>query len=446
MVWRRLTLLAALALVFVVCVGDARTAAHDLPADVGIRAFIKPEGPRLHLLVRVPLGAMLDVDYPTRGPSGLLDLTRIGPALDAAVRLWLIPGITIYEDGAALRPPRLISTRISLPSDRSFDSYEGAIAHLAGASLAPEVELYWSQAMLDAHLEYDIASDRSAFAVRPAFARLGVRVTTGVHFLLPGGSGRTFEFAGDPGLVNLDPGWHQSALRFLQLGFSRILEGTEHLLFLVCLVIPLRSIRVVVPVAIAFAVGHSVTFMASASFVTPSALWFRPFVSLLMAVSVVYVAIENMIGSRFNHRWAVAFAFGLVHGFALSFAASQSLQFAGAHVTAALLAFNVGVGLGQVLLLTVIIPPIAIVSRSARSERVATVVLSAVVGHTAWHWMVDRGTDVSRFRVHWPVFDAAFAAKAVSWLLLAVIAATVFVLLRAVTRRVDAIGASPREG
>ena len=434
MIWRRLTLAVAVAIVWRL---DARVTAHDLPTDVAVQTFVKPEGQRLHVVVRVPLAAMLDVDYPTRGPAGLLDLTRIQPALDAAVRLWLIPGITILENGSALRTPRLTSTAISLPSDRSFASYDAALAHLAGDPLSPDVELYWNQAMLDAHLEYDIASDRSAFALRPAFARLGVHVTTVVRFLPAGGDARVFDVTGDPGLIQVDPNWHQSALRFLQVGFTRALDGTEPLLFLVCLVIPLRGLRAIVPVAIAFAAGHSITIFAAHSFITPAALWFRPLVDLLMAASIVYVAVENMLASQFDHRWAVAFASGLVHGFGLSAAMTQSLQFAGTHTAAALGAFSIGVDLGQVLLLAIVIPPIAIVARSARSERIATIVLSAVAGHTAWHWMVDRGSTLRRFRVQWPVLDAAFAANAVSWLVLAVLAGATWWLLSRLAGRIQ---------
>src|SRR5690242_17822687 len=120
MIWRRLTLAVAVAIVWRL---DARVTAHDLPTDVAVQTFVKPEGPRPPVVVRVPLAAMLDLDYPTRVPAALLDLTPIQPALDAAVRLWLTPGITILENGSALRTPRLTSTAISLPSDRSFASY-----------------------------------------------------------------------------------------------------------------------------------------------------------------------------------------------------------------------------------------------------------------------------------------------------------------------------------
>ena len=217
----------------------------------------------------------------------------------------------------------------------------------------------------------------------------------------------------------------------MQLGFSHILGGADHLLFLVCLAIPIRRLRALVPIVTAFAVAHSITLIASAFDLAPRALWFPPLIETLIAVSIVCMAIENMIASTFAHRWMVAFGFGLVHGFGFGFALRESLQFAGAHLVASLLSFNVGVELGQLLVLLLILPPLALVFRHATSERVGTIVLSAVVAHVAWHWMIDRGAQLARFSIEWPRFDAALAAATAGWLVILVVAAGALRLLRA---------------
>jgi len=433
-----LTIVCALA---AACLVTVRLTAHDLPTDVLVQAFVKPEGQQLHVVVRVPLAAMGDVDYPTRGPSGLLDLTRTDRALQDAAAMWLQPGFTVYENGLPIGRARVSSVRISLPSDRSFASYAQAVEHVTGPPLPPNTDLYWNQAVLDAVLDYDIRSDQSAFSIHPAVARLGVHVVTALRFLPPGGAVRAFEFAGDPGLVRLDPRWHQAAFRFVQLGFTHILEGADHLLFLVCLVIPLRRFRALVPVVTAFAVAHSITLIASAFGVAPRALWFPPLIETLIAVSIVYMSLENMLARRFDHRWIVAFGFGLVHGFGFSFALRDSLQFAGSHLLASLLSFNVGVEVGQLLVLLLLIPPLTLLFRHAVSERMATIVLSAVVGHSAWHWMIDRGRTLGRFRVVWPELDATLAASVVGWLLLLVVAAGIFWML---SRAIRWLGSSGR--
>ena len=62
------------------CVVAWSAGAHDIPTDVKINAFIKPDGHTLELLIRVPLAAMIEVDFPTRGP-GYLDISRADDAL-----------------------------------------------------------------------------------------------------------------------------------------------------------------------------------------------------------------------------------------------------------------------------------------------------------------------------------------------------------------------------
>ena len=413
----------------------AGPSAHDLPTDVLVQTFVKPEGQHLRLVARVPLVAMGDVDYPTRGPGGLMDLAPIDRALRDAVALWIVPGVLMYENGTPLGQPRVAATRVSLPSDRSFTTYEQALAHISAAPIPPEVDLYWNQAMLDVVLEYDIRSEASAFAIQPLFARLGVHVVTTVRFLPPGGAVRAFEFRGDPGRFRLDPRWQHAAFRFVQLGLAHILEGADHLLFLFCLVIPLRRLRALIPVVTAFAVAHSITLLASAFGVVPAALWFPPLIETLIALSIVYMAIENVLAPSFDHRWVMAFLFGLVHGFGFAFALRESLQFAGSNLITSLLAFNAGVEIGQVLVVALLIPPMNFVFRHARTERVATVVLSAVVAHTAWHWMTERGSALRQFRFDWPDANAALAVAIADWLLLGAIAAAMFWVLAQAIRR-----------
>ena len=122
------------------------------------------------------------------------------------------------------------------------------------------------------------------------------------------------------------------------LGFDHILDGVDHLLFLLCLVVPFRSFWALVPIVTSFTVAHSITLIASALGLAPSALWFPPLIETLIALSIVLMAFENIIGAQLNRRWMIAFGFGLVHGFGFSFALSESLQFAGAHLLTSLLA------------------------------------------------------------------------------------------------------------
>jgi hypothetical protein len=436
---------------------------HDIPADVTVQALLKPEGQRLRLLVRVPLKAMRDMDYPKPRDAtnaDLLDLSRADATLRDAATLWVSDYLDLYENGDPLPAPRVVAVRAALQSDKSFASYDEAIAHLNAPGLPEQTEFFWSQGLLDVLFEYPIHSDQSRFSIRPRLARLGIRTLTVLRFMPPGGGIRAFEFPGDPGLVQLDPRWHQAALQFVQLGFFHMLDGADHLLFLVCLVIPFRRFRPLVAVVTAFTVAHSITMIAAAYDFAPDALWFPPLVETLVATSIFYLAAENIVfvtlqkepqrpqsSQRENHfsavsavsavssgrvlkrRWLVTFAFGLVHGFGFSFGLRPTLQFAGSHLLTSLLSFNVGVELGQLLVLVLLIPALDLLFRYVVAERIGTIIVSAIVGHTAWHWTGDRWELLRKFTFEWPMLDAAFFAGAMRWAMLLVLAAGLYWLV-----------------
>ena len=418
----------------------ARTMAHEIPNAIVVQSFLKPDGQTLTFLVRVPLSAIRDVDVPQRGP-GYLDLSRADDALRTGAIVWIAREVALYEEGRRLADPRLVAARASLPSDRSFQSYETARAHFADPRLPDDIDLYWEQGLLDIWLEYGIQSDQSRLAINPGLRPLAQRVTIGLQLLFPDGRERAFQLHDDPGLVQLDPRWHQAAAGFVRSGFNHILDGIDHLLFLLCLVIPIRRMRTLIAVITSFTVAHSVTLIASAYDLAPGALWFPPLVETLIATSIVYMALENIVGARVVRRWVITFAFGLVHGFGFSFALRDTLQFAGSHLLTALLSFNVGVELGQLLVLVIVVPALNLMFRYVVAERMGTIILSALVAHTAWHWMTDRGAQLLQFP--WPAFDLLFVLSLVRWaMVMLALAAAVWVgrlLVRSLRQ-----GAKPR--
>jgi hypothetical protein len=153
----------------------------------------------------------------------------------------------------------------------------------------------------------------------------------------------------------------------------------------------------------------------------PDALWFPPLVETLIAVSIVYMALENIIGARLDRRWQLAFGFGLVHGFGFSFALRESLQFAGSHLVSSLLAFNVGVELGQLLVIAIAIPALAALFRWVVPERLGGIIISAILAHSAWHWMSARFTVLRAYEIRWPALDAALFAGVLRGLMLLLI-------------------------
>ena len=139
-----------------------------------MQAFLKPEGQRLRLLVRVPLKAMRDVEFPQKGP-GYLDLARTAPLLPDAATLWISDFDRHLRRRLQAAETAGASGQVSLESDRSFASYEDALAHVTGATLPSDTNVVWNQTMLDVLFEYPIHSEHSEFAIHPGLDRLGVR-------------------------------------------------------------------------------------------------------------------------------------------------------------------------------------------------------------------------------------------------------------------------------
>ena len=395
---------------------------HDIPQDITVRAFIKPEGQRLRLLVRVPLEAMRDVTFPLIGP-GYLDLSRADEALRDAAVLWIGQEVSLYEDGARLAVPDLAAVKVSLPTDAAFRDYNTALAGTTGPGLPLDTRIYWQQAMLDVLFEYRITSDRSEFSIVPGLERLGMRVSTVLRFLPVEGGERLYQYTGNPGRVVLDPRWHQAAFRFVQLGFTHILDGVDHLLFLLCLVIPFKRLRVLVILVTAFTVAHSVTLIAATLGLAPDALWFVPLVETVIAASIVYMALENIVAPGLRRRWMAVFGFGLVHGFGFAYALREMLPFGGDHLVTSLLAFNVGVEIGQLLVIVICVPILRLLFRYIPGERTGAIVVSVLAGHTAWHWLVERGGTLMEYDVLSTAMDSALLGVAGLLALMLIIAA-----------------------
>src|SRR5688500_2044961 len=115
----------------------APAAAHFLPRDVTVLAFVKPEGQTLKVLIRVPLKGIEDIEFPRREQE-YVDLARVDQALNDAAQIFLVDKLAVYEGDTQLPNPRIVATQMSLESDRSFENYESALAHVTGPKLPPE--------------------------------------------------------------------------------------------------------------------------------------------------------------------------------------------------------------------------------------------------------------------------------------------------------------------
>ena len=418
--------IAAIAVALVLVLPTWSGEAHEIPADVTVQAFVKPDGETLRMLVRVPLASLRDYNFATREP-GYLEISESENMVLEAADVWVGDYVSMLENGMPLERADLVAVRVAIPGDRAFLNWDRAYANVLSAPLADGIELPPQQAMVDVLLEWPITSESSDFSIASGLNHLGLRTVTVLRFLPAGGAERAFQYSGDPGVVRLDPRWHQAAWRFVVFGFEHILDGIDHILFLLCLVIPVRGLMALIPIVTSFTIAHSITLIAAAMGLAPQALWFPPLIETLIALSIVFMAFENIMGSEVAERWMVAFGFGLVHGFGFSFALSESLQFAGAHLLTSLLSFNIGVEFGQLFVLALVVPLLRLLFGRWLPEVAGVIVLSAVLAHTGWHWMLDRGGALLQDNFMMPPVTGSFWATMLRWvLLLLIVLATVW--------------------
>jgi hypothetical protein len=388
----------------------ATASAHEYKLDAVMNAFVKIESDEAHLVIRVPLYLFKAAKFPVKNAE--IDTANSPPAIERALA-GLQHDVVVFEDGQPLRASRA-SARLSLPSDKSFESFEQAIRHVA-EPITPDTAIYIDQGYVDAHLRYPIGSPQSVFSVRTTAApELGSYLKLALRYLPPGEESRAMVLTSASGTVNLNPPWYSAATGFVKLGIAHILTGTDHLLFLLCLVIPLRGWRQILAIITTFTVAHSFTLLGSAFGLAPTGTWFPPFVETAIAASIVYMALENIVGVDVGRRVLITGLFGLVHGFGFSYGLQENLQFAGVHLLVSLLAFNVGIEIGQILVLAVMLPVLAVIRRYLLPGRVGMIILSAIVAHVGWHWMTDRWEVLSK--VGWPQPSVAGIATLALWI------------------------------
>lgn len=172
------------------------------------------------------------------------------------------------------------------------------------------------------------------------------------------------------------------------LGVKHIFEGVDHLAFLLALLLVGGTLRRVLLMVTAFTVAHSLTLGATALGVialdATSARW----VEAAIAFSIIYVAVENLVLRQHRHRALITFLFGLVHGF--GFASVLSSYGLGDAVVPGLLGFNLGVELGQAVVVAALLPLVRMAQRRPRFHLQAVRGLSVLLLAIGGYWLVQR--------------------------------------------------------
>jgi hydrogenase/urease accessory protein HupE len=185
----------------------------------------------------------------------------------------------------------------------------------------------------------------------------------------------------------------QVAKTYATLGIEHILMGFDHLLFVVGLMIIVRSTRSLIKTITAFTVAHSITLgLATLGYASVPAAPLNAAISL----SILFLGVEvvrlwrGQTSFTLRHPWIVAFAFGLLHGFGFA-SGLTTVGLPSSDIPLALLSFNVGVEIGQLTFVVVIL----LLHRALRAlqfnlPRWASYVPGYLVGSLGAFWTIER--------------------------------------------------------
>lgn len=172
---------------------------------------------------------------------------------------------------------------------------------------------------------------------------------------------------------------------FVKLGIEHIFTGYDHLAFLAGLLIMTATLRSLLKIVTSFTLAHSIT-LALATFNMVSLP--SRFIESLIALSIAYIAIENLTGKTLLHRWKVTFLFGLVHGFGFSNVLKE-MTLTRRNLAISLVSFNGGVEIGQLAFIALVFPLVYVAARSCWKRQFLAAV-SICIGALGFFWFVER--------------------------------------------------------
>ncbi len=302
-------------------------------------------------------------------------------------------------EGHAL-PATIVSMRLHpLGSEPGFATLAEAQSAITGGAVFPRAasETYVGNVMLDLHLRYNtgpVGTYRISHKSNPGLP--GQEDTANLILDYNGEQIRTFRATGlmhEPIIVSGSA--TAAASTFVVEGIRHILEGPDHVMFVLCMIIGALNLHSLLARVTGFTLGHTVTLILGFFGVAPSGAWFIPTVELAIALSIIYAAIMAVRSTDQEHGDLKAFAItsgiGLLHGFGFSFMLHQILRVDAPNVWHSLLAFNVGVEIGQLMIVLLVWPLVLFLRKQPGriwvGSRAAVALCASLV---AVIWVVER--------------------------------------------------------
>lgn len=225
----------------------------------------------------------------------------------------------------------------------------------------------------------------------------------------PGERADPFVVRGTGPVITIHSGQSPPLSSWIAYGAHHIFAGPDHVSFVLALLLvvviarsgrdqpwrlrrPLDALRSTAAIVTAFTLAHSLTLAAA------SLGWLHlpgRLVESVIAASILYTAVENVLRPDARHRFAMTFAFGLVHG--LGFASVLEERLPPARALLPLIGFNVGVELGQLAIVAVALPAFAALARALgpdRYRRIALAVAAVPLCVISTKWLIERAFDI----------------------------------------------------
>jgi len=335
------------------------SSAHDVIVEQQVDIVIRPSDAHLVVQMHVPASAVAEAKLPTLA-DGTLDEARIGPALEI-VGADAARNLDVWYDRRPIVPSQVT---VRLSADRRA---------------------------VDVALSYSTTGANGFSARLNAFTGAPLRpVRTTVQYVPASGSPQTVSVVGPPRRVAFDPTTADVISQVAARGLSVVLSGGDHLLWLLCVLLPIRRAREAGVVVLALLAGQLAAMFAPA--LLPNGLGsIGTVASLIAASALVMAALQTIVRARLPWVVALTAVFGILNGCAFGGLLVDIRPFAGSHQAAALAVFPIVVDVAELWIAAVIWGTRTWLATSGLQDGLVTITAAAFVAHTAVHRMLDRG-------------------------------------------------------
>ncbi len=396
-------------------------AAHFL-LNLNVRIFhVEHSDEGIRVLMRMPMPYLIADKLGPEGPDGLptpapftanslengelvhyvdldaiqTDATGLGEIAESGLHVMIDEEQLVGQVSAI----RLYKVGSELP----FATLSEAMTAFEASQAWPSPPLYVGNTVVDILLTYDAGGPVASYSLSSSLDPGLPDQETTANLILDYAETdpRIFRSRGlmqDPLIISRSP--ISGLATFVREGIRHILEGLDHVLFVLCMVIGAATLRALVARITGFTVGHTVTLVMGFFGFAPSASWFIPAVETAIALSIIYAAADAVFQKPRVHRSnsgavAVTGAIGLLHGFGFSFMLREILRVDADNVWQSLLAFNIGVEIGQFAIALVVWPMVILLRcLPGKTWEVARGLIASAVSVVAVFWVTERISGV----------------------------------------------------